>query len=304
MPTLYEQISSNTRKTYLLISLFLVLIIGLGWVLSYLFDAPYLLIGAVVFSVLMSFFSYWYSDKIVLKISRAKPLKKEDHPEIYRLVENLTIAAGMPMPRIYIIEEDQPNAFATGRDEKHAVIALTSGLIKRLEKAELEGVIAHELSHIKNRDILLSSIVVVLVGIIILISDWVIRLTFWGGLRSRDNDRSPVGTLLILLGFLFIIIAPILARLIQFAVSRKREFLADASGVLLTRYPEGLIQALRKISNYPYSAKIANNATAHLFIASPFRGEKTRNWLVKLFSTHPPVEERIKALEKLASQTS
>jgi len=302
MATVYDQIASNTRKTYLLISSFLILIIGIGWVLSYLFNAPYLLVAAVLFSVLMSFFSYWYSDKIVLKISRARPLKKEEYPEIYRLVENLTITAGMPMPKIYIINEDQPNAFATGRDEKHAAVALTKGLIERLEKSEIEGVIAHELSHIKNRDVLLSTVVVVLVGIIVLISDWVIRLTFWGGLRrNRDTERSSLGALLLLLGFLFIIISPILARLIQFAVSRKREFLADASAVLLTRYPEGLIRALQKISTYPYSARIANNATAHLFIANPFRGEKNKSWLVKLFSTHPPIEERIKALEKMGN---
>lgn len=298
MANLYQQISSNTRKTYFLLLLFLLLTIALGWVLSYLFNAPYLLVAAVVFSILMSFFSYWYSDKIVLKISRARPLAKNQHPEIYRLVENLAITAGMPMPRIYIIDEDQPNAFATGRDEKHSAIALTTGLIKRLEKVELEGVIAHELSHIKNRDILLSTIVVVLVGIVVLISDWVIRLTFWGGLNRRDDSRSVSGWIM-LLGFLFIILAPIFAKLIQFAISRKREFLADSSGALLTRYPEGLARALEKISAYPHSAKIANNATAHMYIASPFRSQDLKKSFVKLFSTHPPIEERIKALRQM-----
>lgn len=298
MSNLYQQISSNTRKTYLLITLFFIIIMALGWFLSYLFQAQYILIFAVVFSVLMSFFSYWYSDKLVLKITKAQPLEKRKNPEVYNLVENLSITAGLPTPKIYIIQEEQPNAFATGRDENHAVVALTTGLIKILNKSELEGVIAHELSHIKNCDILLSTVIVVLVGMMIIISDWFIRITFWGGLKGRDNDRSSLGVILMVVGVLFIVLSPILAKIIQFSISRKREFLADSSGVLLTRHPQGLISALKKIESYPHSAKLANNATAHLFISNPFRGKKSKSFFVKLFATHPLVEERISKLRE------
>lgn len=272
----------------------------MGWFLSYLFQTPGLLIIAVIFSVLMSFLSYWYSDKIVLKLTKAQPIKKDDFRELFNIVENLSIASGIQSPKIYLMQEEQPNAFATGRDEKNSVIAVTTGLLKLLDKNEIEGVISHELSHIKNRDILLSAVVVVLVGVIVVVSDLVIRLTFWGGLKNKNSDsRSSIGVLLTIIGFLFIILSPILAKIIQFAVSRKREFLADSSAVLLTRYPEGLINALEKINNYPHSAKIANNAVAHLFIANPFRRQNDKNFLVKLFSTHPSIEERITKLREI-----
>jgi heat shock protein HtpX len=297
---LYQEISSNNRKTYFLIFSFAVLIIILGWFLSYLFQTPILLVFAVIFSILTSFFSYWYSDKIVLKLTKAQPIKKEDFRDFFNIVENLSIASGMQAPKIYLIQEEQPNAFATGRNEKNSVIVVTTGLLKLLNKNEIEGVISHELSHIKNRDILLGTVVVVLVGVIVLVSDLIIRLTLWGGFKNRDsNDKLSIGALLVILGFLFIILSPILAKIIQFAVSRKREFLADSSAVLLTRYPDGLISALEKISNYPHSAKIANNATAHLFIENPFRGKENKSLLVRLFSTHPSLEERIAKLREI-----
>jgi len=231
-------------------------------------------------------------------MTRAKPIEKKDNPELYRIVENLCITAGLPLPRIYIIEGAQPNAFATGRNPKYAVVAVTRGLLEKLEKVELEGVIAHELSHIGNRDILLSTVVVILVGIVTMLSDWFFRISFWGGGR-RDDSEGSGGAILALLGIVAAIIAPIAAVVLQLAISRKREFLADATGALLTRYPEGLARALEKISADPAPLKVASNSTAHLYIANPFRGKSSRNWLARLFLTHPPVEERIKALRDL-----
>ena len=293
MSTLYSQAESNTRKTWLLITGFLVFIIALGWLFSYLLDSSIILYVAVIFSILTSLTSYWYSDKIVLAMAHARAIEKKDNPEIYRLVENLCIASGLPLPKVYIINEMQPNAFATGRDEKHAVVAMTKGLIDKLDRAELEGVIAHELSHIKNRDILLGTAVVILVGIVAMLSNVFLRITFWGGGR-RDNDSG--GKYMIIIGILAAILAPIAAGLIQLAVSRKREFLADASAALLTRYPEGLARALEKISADPASLKTANTSTAHLYISSPLRGKQSKGWFAKLFMTHPPTEERLNAL--------
>ena len=296
MPTLYSQADSNVRKTWILIAGFLVFIIALGWLFSYLLGNNIFLILALVLALSQSFFSYWYSDKIVLSMTHAYPIKRENNPELYRIVENLCITAGLPLPKIYIINESQPNAFATGRDEKHAAVVVTRGLLEKLEKPELEGVISHELSHIKNRDILLQSAVVVLVGLIAILSNFFLRLSFFGGLgRDRDSNNSS-GALLIVLGVIAAILAPIAATLIQLAISRKREFLADASGALLTRYPEGLARALEKISSDPVAMRVANNSTAHLFITSPFRGRQKKSWFTRLFMTHPPVEERIKAL--------
>jgi len=274
---------------------FLIFSIFLAWLFSYLFNNPSILIFGVGLAIFQSFFSYWYSDKIVLAMARAKKIEKKDYPELFRIVENLSLAAGLPTPQIYLIEEDQPNAFATGRDEKHAVIAVTKGLLERLEKPELEGVIAHELSHIRNKDMLLQTIVVVLVGIVAILSDLFLRMSYWGGIRKRE-ERDSLGAILAVFGLVAAILAPLAATLIQLAISRKREFLADATGALLTRYPEGLARALEKISAYPRSMKIASNATAHLFIVNPFRGSKIAN----LFSTHPPIEERIKALREMS----
>ena len=297
MASLYAQADSNTWKTWLLMTFFLVFVIFLGWLFSYVLQDQGILYAAVLVSIITSFGSYWYSDKVVLAMTRAKPIEKKDNPELYRLVENLCITAGLPLPRIYILEESQPNAFATGRDANHAVVAVTRGLLNKLEKVELEGVIGHELSHIGNKDMLLQTFVVVLAGIIALISDWFLRISYWGG-RRRDSENSG-GSILFFVGIIAAILAPIASTLIQLAVSRKREFLADADGALLTRYPEGLARALEKISDDPNSLSVANNATAHLFISDPRRGKQTKSWFTKLFLTHPPVEERIRALRDM-----
>jgi len=299
MATLYTQASSNIRKTWLLLIFFFVFIIGLGWLLSQaLGDSGFLYI-AVAFAFFQSFFSYWFSDKIVLAMAGAHPIEKRDNPELYRLVENLTIAAGLPLPKIYITNDMQPNAFATGRDKNHAVVAVTRGLLDRLDKPELEGVIAHELSHIGNKDMLLQTMVVILVGIVAIISDLFLRISFFGG-RRNDNDRGQLGLILFVFGIVAAIMAPLAATLIQLAISRKREFLADASGALLTRYPEGLARALQKISSDPTPLRSAKDSTAHLYISSPFRGKQAQSWINKLFSTHPPVEERIKLLTEMS----
>ena len=294
--SLYSQQDSNIRKTWFLMTGFLVVVIEVGWAFAQIYGNSVVLYVAVAFSLLMNFFSFWYSDKIVLKMSGAKPVEKNDNPELYRLVENLCITAGLPLPKIYVINDPAPNAFATGRNKEKAVVAVTSGLLERLDRTELEGVIAHELSHIGNRDILISTVVVVLVGFVALLSDFFLRFTIWGG-RGRDREGDArAQMIMMLIGIALAILAPIAAALIQLAISRKREFLADASGALLTRYPEGLASALEKISQYPASMKRANRATAHLYISSPFRGKKATGFMAKLFMTHPPVEERVKAL--------
>lgn len=295
--TLYTQAEVNTRKTWFLITLFLIFIIGLGWLFSYFFDNQAVLPIAVVFSILTSFGSYWYSDKIVLALTRAKPIEKVDNPELYRIVENLCITAGLPLPRIYIIPEDQPNAFATGRDKNHAVVAVTRGLLEKLDRTELEGVIAHELAHIGNKDMLLGTIIVVLVGTVAMLSDLFLRLTFLG--RGSRDKKSSGGAIFLVLGLVAAILAPIAATLMQLAISRKREFLADASSALLTRYPEGLASALEKIAGDPNPLRAANNSTAHLYISNPFRGDESASWFTKLFMTHPPVKERIAALRSM-----
>jgi len=292
MATLYTEQDKNVRKTWMLFVIFLVLVIGVGWSFSYVYQSPGILYIAVVFSIFMNFFSYWYSDKIVLKISGATPALRETHREIYNVVENLSITAGLPVPKIYIIEDPAPNAFATGRNKEHAVVAVTSGLLGMLDRSELEGVVAHELSHIGNRDILISTVIVVLVGFIALLSDIFLRSHLFGR-GERDKKGNPI---MLIISIAFVILAPIVAWLIQLAISRKREFLADASGALLTRYPEGLASALEKISKYPGPVRKVSNATAHLFIASPFGLKGKRPFLGSLFMTHPPVEERIKAL--------
>ncbi|MEA3453289.1 MAG: M48 family metallopeptidase [Patescibacteria group bacterium] len=296
--TLYHVAEKNVRKTWFLLTFFLVLIIGFGWLFSYILESPGILLIATILSVLMSFTSYWYSDKIVLSMTGAKLIKKSDNPTLYRTVENLCITTGLPFPKIYIINESQPNAFATGRNTKHAVIAITQGLLDKLDKAELEGVIAHELSHIKNKDMLLQTMVVVLVGIIAMASHIFLRISFYGGGRKRDS-KGKAGAIILVLGIVAAVLAPIAANLIKLAVSRKREFLADASGALMTRYPEGLARALRKIAADPNPMKKANNATAHLYIANPFRGKQANSWFTKLYSTHPPVEERIRSLQEM-----
>jgi len=295
--TLYTHADSNIRKTWIYLTGFLVFIILIAWVVSYFLESYLVLYIAVVYSVIASFSSYWYSDKIVLALTGAKLIEKKDNPELYRLVENLSITAGLPAPKIYILQEAQPNAFATGRNPKHGVIAVTTGLLQRLERVELEGVIAHELAHIGNKDTLLQTLIVVLTGIIIIMTDFFFRIAFWGGRRnSRDNKA---GTIMFFVALALAILAPLLAMLIKMAISRKREFLADASGSLLTRYPEGLAKALEKISKDPNPMRVANNSTAHLFISSPFRGKQKGSWLTKLFMTHPPIQERLNALRDM-----
>ena len=281
-------------------AVFILVIVFLGWVFSKLTEFGYAgLVMAVIIAVLMSLFSYYGGDRVALWTAGAKgPIQKSDNPYVYRLVENLGIAAGLPLPKIYIIADETINAFACGRDPAHASIALTEGAIQKLENEELEGVIAHELSHIKNYDIRLMTIVIVLVGIIALISDWFLRIQFYGG-GKRNNDRQggQLQVILLILGVILLILSPLIAKIIQLAISRKREFLADASGALLTRYPEGLARALEKISAQTKPLKRANNATAHLYIANPFG--KNKHLLYKLFATHPPIEERIKALQSM-----
>ena len=296
--TPYTQQSKNIRKTWLLMSVFLIVVVGIGWVFSQVYGDSSFVVVAVVFSLFMNFFSYWFSDKIVLAMSGAHPIKREEDLELYRIVENLCITAGLKMPKIYMINDPSPNAFATGRNQEHAAVAVTSGLRQILDKNELEGVIAHELSHIGNKDILISTIIVILVGFVALLSDFFLRVQFFRGRRDRE-DGGQAQLIMMLVGIILAILAPIAAMLIQLAISRKREFLADASGALLTRYPEGLASALEKISNHPVPLKRINKATAHLYISSPLKGGQSAGWLAKLFMTHPPAEERIRALRGL-----
>lgn len=296
--SLYTQKESNIRKTFFLFTIFLVAVIGIGWVFSRIYGNPSILFFAVILSILMSVVSYWYSDKIVIKMHRAKLIEKKDSPELYNIIENLSIIAGLPVPKIYIIDDPSPNAFATGRNPKHSVVAVTSGILERLNRSELEGVLAHELSHIGNYDMLLSTAVVVLVGFISLISDWFMRSAFWGGFsRNNDREEGKAGLILFIAGIILAILSPIIATLIQLAISRKREFLADASGALLTRYPDGLASALEKISKNSTPIKTLNNATSHLWISDPRAGKRFS--FSKLFMTHPPIEERIKVLKDM-----
>jgi heat shock protein HtpX len=298
---LYTHKDSNIRKTWLLFTIFFGIVIGLGWLFSQLYGNSAILFVAVLFSMLMSFVSYWWSDKIVLSMSGAQPIEKKNAPELYNIVENLAITAGLPMPRVYLINEAAPNAFATGRDPQHAVVAVTTGLLSRLDRSELEGVLAHELSHIGNRDILVSTVAVVLVGFIALLADWFLRSLFWGSMMGGGRDREGhSGAIMIIIGIALSLLAPLAATLIQLAISRKREYLADASGALLTRYPEGLASALEKISRDPTPLRVANNATNHLWLADPTKGKKGRHWLATLFMTHPPVENRVRALRGMA----
>jgi len=290
--SLYTHKTANIRKTWILFSGFLIFVIGIGWVFSQIYGDVSILFIAVIFSTITSIISYWYSDKIVLGIHQAKPVTMQNAPELYRIVENLAITAGLPTPRIYIVPEKAPNAFATGRNPEHAVVAVTEGLLDKLDRSELEGVLAHEMSHIGNRDMLVSTVAVVLAGFISLLSDMFLRSMRFGGGR-RDSDRA--GGAIVLIGFALAILAPISVSLIQLAISRKREFLADSSGALLTRYPDGLASALQKIASDPTPLRTANNTTAHLWLEDPYK-EKKGMWLHKLFMTHPSTEERIKAL--------
>lgn len=290
---MYNQIESNKRKTVLLITIFLIIIMGIGWFLGIYQGHGYnIFFFAVVFSMVSALTSYYAGDKLALATTGAKRIAKEDNPYVYRLVENLCIAQGMPVPKVHIIDSPALNAFATGRDPEHASIAFTTGIIGALENEELEGVIAHELSHIKNYDIRVMTIVVVLVGTIALISDMFWRVRLFGGDSRENKGGGQLGAIIMVVGIALLIVSPIIAELIKLAVSRRREYLADASGALLTRYPEGLARALEKIAASSTPLPHASAATAHLFISNPFK----KGSISGLFSTHPPIEERIKRL--------
>ncbi len=296
---LYQQRSSNVRRTWLLITGFLVVVTCVGYLISAYYDDPFITIIAFAMALGTNVYAYWSSDKLVLSLNHARPATREEFFDFYTVTENLAITAGLPKPKLYVIDDPAPNAFATGRDEKHAVVCATTGLLSMMSRSELEGVIAHELSHIQNRDMLLMTVAVVLAGFVAMAANLFLRMSYWGG-RSRDD--SDGNALVMVLAIVGIILAPIAAKLIQLAISRRREFLADASGALLTRYPEGLASALRKISSYAAPMRHANLATAHLFIGDPFGGSKrggSAAWIEKMFSTHPPVEERISALLSL-----
>jgi heat shock protein HtpX len=291
---MYTQIASNKRKTIFLILGFVAFITALGWFFSRLMESPGFIWLALIFALAYSLFGYLASAKIALALSGAKPVSRDQAPELYRIVENLSITAGLPMPKVYLIHDPSPNAFATGRDPKHAVVAATTGLLEILEDEELEGVIAHELSHIGNYDIRLMAIVIVLVSIVSILADFFFRFSFFGG---RDEDNRGSAGWLTLVGILLSLLAPLFATVLQLAVSRRREYLADASGVLLTRYPDGLASALAKIgASQPL--RRASTATAHLYIANPLKG-RTASAIAKLFSTHPPIEDRIARLRQM-----
>jgi heat shock protein HtpX len=292
MATLYTQQSSNVRKTWFLMSFFFVIVIAIGWLISWYLGSSVVLYVAVAIALLTNIYSYWNSDKLVIRLTRAQPANGPEHRELNRIVENLAITAGLPKPRVYIVNDPAPNAFATGRDPEHGVVAVTTGLLGILDRAELEGVIAHELAHIGNRDILVATVAVVLAGFIAILSDIFIRMLFYGG-----GDRKNVHPAFYIVGLVAIILAPIAASLVQMAISRKREFLADASGALLTRYPDGLASALKKISSHGREMQHASHATAHLFIANPFGKHGGLGAAVsRLFTTHPPVDARVEAL--------
>ncbi|KKQ27200.1 MAG: Protease HtpX-like protein [Candidatus Magasanikbacteria bacterium GW2011_GWC2_37_14] len=293
---MYNQIDSNKRKTVFLIAIFIAIILAIGYFLGYYLQyGNGMVVIALIISLLMTTVSYYSGDKIALASTGAKKITMADNPCVYRLVENLAITAGTPVPKVYLINSPALNAFATGRDPQHASIALTTGIIEALKNEELEGVIAHELSHIKNYDIRVMMIVVVLVGAIALISDMFFRARILGGKRDNDKGGGQLGTIIMLVGIALVILSPIIAELIKLAISRKREYLADASGALLTRYPEGLARALEKISQSSTPLAHASSATAHLFIANPFKSKS----FTSLFSTHPPIKDRINKLRAM-----
>ncbi len=297
---MYEQISSNKWKSFFLILFFLCLIFVLAWILGEQTGlGSQALILAVIIAVAMTFGSYYASDKIVLAISRAKPVEKKDYPYLYNIVEGLAIAGGLPKPRCYIIDDTAPNAFASGRNPKNSVIVVTKGLLQKLNRAELEGVIAHEMAHIKNYDVLVMTLTVVMAGVVVLLSDWILRSFIWGGGKRRRSSKEGgnAGAILVVVGLVLAILSPLIAQLIRLAVSRKREFLADANGAFLSRYPPGLASALRKLDADKEPLEAANKATAHLYIVNPLKDIK--GVVNKMYNTHPPIEERVAALEKM-----
>jgi len=298
--TVYDQVSKNKRRTFFIFFIVFVVISGFFYLLGNFFESPttYFAFG-LLFSIASGFTSYFFSDKIILFSLNAKPGDKKEYFDFYTTTENLAIAAGLPMPKLYVIEDQSPNALATGRDNKHAVVCATTGLLEMLNRRELEGVVGHELSHVKNYDILISSVVATLVGMIAIVSDWIMRNIWWGGFSRENRDQEDRNPLMIVFFILLLIVGPLVATLIQLAISRQREFLADSSSALLTRYPEGLAEALEKISANPYPLRNVSSATAHLFISNPFKKNRTTSWIINLFNTHPPVEERIRILRSM-----
>ena len=297
MATLYTHQSSNIAKTWLLMTIFFGIVIAVGYGVSWYLGNVYILYGFVIFAVAMNVYSYWFSDTLVVKMTGAQQADVAQYRKLHNMVENLAITAGLPKPKVYIVNDPAPNAFATGRDPQHAVVAVTTGILGLLEDNELEGVLAHELSHVGNRDMLVATVAVVLVGFVAIVADFIQHTLLWGG-GDREGKN---GVVVLVVAIAIAILAPLAATLMQLAVSRKREFLADASGALLTRYPEGLASALQKISSYSGGMKKHSSATAHLFIANPLGGTNEREkkktpFLRKIFSTHPPVEERVAAL--------
>ncbi len=295
MATLYTQQSKNVRKTWLLMTVFLVAVIAIGYAVGWYMNNPAFLYLAVIFAVGMNIYSYWNSDKLVIRMTGARPVGLQEAPELYRIVENLAITTGLPMPKVYVIDDPAPNAFATGRDPEHAAVAATTGLLQMLDRSELEGVMAHEMAHIGNRDMLVMTVAVVLAGFVAIVADLLARTLMFG----NGRDRHPA---FLIIGIIGIILAPIAAQLIQLAISRKREYLADATAALTTRYPEGLASALEKITSYKMSMRRVSHATAHLFISDPTGGVSKRTIgqrINGLFATHPPAADRIRILREM-----
>ncbi|MDI6799794.1 MAG: zinc metalloprotease HtpX [Actinomycetota bacterium] len=297
---MYEEISSNIRRSWAMIIIFIIFVAYLGYIFGELTEFGY---AGVFFALLvagaMSWTGYYYSDRIVLAMSRAREVEKVELPYLYNVIEGLSIAAGVPVPKMYVIEDSAPNAFATGRDPEHSAVAVTTGLLEKLDRVELEGVVAHEMSHIKNYDIKLASLAVVMVGIVTLLADWLMRSFWWGGSRRRrDDGGGEFGAILMIVGLIMAILAPVVAQLMRLALSRQREFLADASGAMLTRYPEGLASALEKLASDREPLEVANKATAHLYIVNPLKdiGGSINN----LFNTHPKIEERVAKLRAMS----
>jgi heat shock protein HtpX len=298
----YQQISANKRKTVFLIFLFVLLLFAVGAAFNFFLRGGW--VGLIVVAVIVigsSWISYFNSDKVALAMSHAVPADPVQYARYHNIVEGLCIASGLPKPRLYIVDDPAPNAFSTGRNPKHAAVAVTTGLLEKMNRVELEGVLAHELSHIRNYDVLVMTLAVTMVGIIALLSDFFLRITFWTGGRDRNSDNNPLGIVFAILGFVLLIFAPIIAALMQFAVSRRREYLADVSGVQMTRYPPGLISALKKLEDDHTSVHTSSKATAHLWIEEPLDKESNKGhtkWN-HLFDTHPPIDDRIRALEAM-----
>lgn len=294
---MFEDIKRNKMKSWFIILLFLAFIAVIVYYICMALDlGKTSIVIAMIFAIISTWGSYYYSDRIVLSLNKARPATKEENQKLVNILDSLVVSSGLPTtPKLYIVEDSQPNAFATGRNPEHAVICVTTGLLDKLEYYELEGVLAHEMSHIKNYDILLSAVVSVMVGFVVILSDWFTRITFWGGPRKRDDDDNG-NPILMFIGLIFLILAPIFGQLMQLAISRKREFLADATAVEFTRNPDGLISALLKISGDPNELKVANNATENMYIVNPFRGKKSSS---SLWSTHPSIEDRVEALRNI-----